>query len=125
MKPGAVSVSRPEGRGKDGAGLGLAGYCDYCDRDMGDGPDACLGLIPGVSHACCGHGVVEDAYVVLGGPENVDADCETYRNLTLRGTVANAFFALIKCGEIAEPKTLEGASGMLSSHPTEAPDEPS
>lgn len=26
-------------------------------------PDPCLGNLPGVSNACCGHGVPEDAYI--------------------------------------------------------------
>lgn len=29
-----------------------------------DGPDPCLGVLPGVSSACCGHGV-EEPYVVM------------------------------------------------------------
>lgn len=29
------------------------------------GHDACISDLPGVNNACCGHGVVEDAYVVL------------------------------------------------------------
>jgi hypothetical protein len=30
------------------------------------GPDPCLGYLPGVAHACCGHGEVGRAYVVFG-----------------------------------------------------------
>lgn len=26
-------------------------------------PDPCLGVLPGVDNACCGHGVREDAYI--------------------------------------------------------------
>jgi hypothetical protein len=26
-------------------------------------PDPCLGILPGVAHACCGHGVTRAAYV--------------------------------------------------------------
>lgn len=26
-------------------------------------PDPCLGVLPGVDNACCGHGVPEDAYI--------------------------------------------------------------
>lgn len=60
-------------------GLGQAGYCPSCERHCPEGPDPCLGLIPGVAHACCGHGNATKAYVVIGGPEGVDADCETFR----------------------------------------------
>lgn len=31
--------------------------CDYCGLPCGDGPDPCLGELPGVISACCGHGV--------------------------------------------------------------------
>jgi hypothetical protein len=82
---------------------GQAGYCGKCEKHMPDGPDACLGLIPGVSHACCGHGCDDRAYVVLGGPENVDADCETFRHVVLYGYAALAFFDLIAHGELNEP----------------------
>ena len=30
-----------------------------------DGHDACLGSLPGVRHACCGHGFLNDAYAVF------------------------------------------------------------
>ena len=40
--------------------------CDECDRDIKNGePDPCIGgYIPGVAHACCGHGNVHAAYCV-------------------------------------------------------------
>ena len=28
-----------------------------------DAPDACLGMLPGIDNACCGHGMRENAYV--------------------------------------------------------------
>jgi hypothetical protein len=31
------------------------------------GPDGCLGYLPGVDFACCGHGIPEDEYVKAGG----------------------------------------------------------
>lgn len=52
--------------GHELAASGRAGYCKACERHMPDGPDACLGYLAGVSHACCGHGTA-DAYVVIGG----------------------------------------------------------
>jgi hypothetical protein len=30
-----------------------------------DGYDHCLGYLPGVAHACCGHGVVGREYVII------------------------------------------------------------
>jgi len=26
-------------------------------------PDACIGTLPGVDNACCGHGIISDAYI--------------------------------------------------------------
>jgi hypothetical protein len=28
-------------------------------------PDPCLGVLPGVSYACCGHGVAEKTYIAF------------------------------------------------------------
>lgn len=40
--------------------------CGYCDRpETVEGHDACLGTLPGVLNACCGHGVDRDAYVQM------------------------------------------------------------
>lgn len=94
--------------------LGQAGYCEACGVSMGDGPDACLGLLPGVSHACCGHGVEQAAYVTFGG--DPDEDCEGRDNwLTLRADAATAFFALL---DRAERPTAR-ADGSLSDAPSE------
>lgn len=39
--------------------------CGACSAPLVRGtPDPCLGYIPGVAHACCGHGDVYAAYVV-------------------------------------------------------------
>lgn len=48
--------------------LGQAGYCLRCHRVMPDGPDICIGELPGVAFACCGHGVTRRAYVAFGEP---------------------------------------------------------
>lgn len=69
---------------RPGAGSGRAGECTQCGVWVADGPDACLGLLPGVTNACCGHGDSGQAYVQLGG------------ELTIRGRDATAFFALIR-----------------------------
>ena len=38
--------------------------CGHCGRhNTPDGHDGCLGHIPGVVNACCGHGNVDEAYV--------------------------------------------------------------
>lgn len=38
--------------------------CAHCDRpNTPAGHDGCMGTLPGVMNACCGHGVVADAYV--------------------------------------------------------------
>ena len=37
--------------------------CGKCGRDALGGIDVCLGLLPGVSNACCGHGARGESYV--------------------------------------------------------------
>ena len=38
--------------------------CGHCHRaDRADGHDACIGELPGVMNACCGHGQLDEAYV--------------------------------------------------------------
>ena len=38
--------------------------CGKCSRHpTQEGHDACLGTLPGVSNACCGHSVDADAYI--------------------------------------------------------------
>jgi hypothetical protein len=38
--------------------------CGHCGRpNRADGHDACLGELPGVLNACCGHGVAAEAFV--------------------------------------------------------------
>lgn len=38
--------------------------CRYCKRfNTVEDHDACLGTLPGVMNACCGHGCVDEAYV--------------------------------------------------------------
>lgn len=36
------------------------------------GPDPCLGWLPNVEHACCGHGDVSQAYVILESDARYD-----------------------------------------------------
>ena len=38
--------------------------CGHCGRHATpEGHDACLGTLPGIMNACCGHGQTQDAYV--------------------------------------------------------------
>ncbi len=40
--------------------------CGYCHKyRTSEGHDACLGTLPGVQNACCGHGQIDDAYVQM------------------------------------------------------------
>lgn len=79
-------------RGED-TSRGEAGYCPRCKRSMPTGPDACLGVLPGVSHACCGHGVTSRAYVVLGGLPDQHADTIVFPEI-LRGKLALRYFGM-------------------------------
>lgn len=39
-------------------------YCGHCGRSPTiEGHDGCLGTIPGIKNACCGHGITDQAYV--------------------------------------------------------------
>ena len=58
---------------------GLVRPCAACGRVFENKPDPCLGDLPGVEHACCGHGVPGKAYlrfsngVVVRGFDTVEA----------------------------------------------------
>lgn len=40
--------------------------CGHCGRhDTPEGHDACLGTLPGVINACCGHGDHAEAYIMF------------------------------------------------------------
>jgi hypothetical protein len=79
----------------------LCGQCAVEESAPGSeneygGRDPCLpGLIPGVSHACCGHGVIERAYVTLGGKPDQDIRTIEGGVVTLRGVKALIFFGLV------------------------------
>ena len=40
-------------------------FCSACGLEFAKGyrPDPCLGYLPDVAHACCGHGTIKNAYV--------------------------------------------------------------
>jgi len=37
--------------------------CGTCGKPQQGDHDPCLGLLPGVRNACCGHGTREDSYI--------------------------------------------------------------
>jgi len=40
--------------------------CGHCGKENSkEGHDGCLGTLPGVMNACCGHGVIDEAYIQL------------------------------------------------------------
>jgi len=39
--------------------------CPHCRVSTVEEHDPCLGLLPGVKAACCGHGCREDAYIIF------------------------------------------------------------
>ena len=46
--------------------------CGRCGEERTlKGHDACLGALPGVMNACCGHGEVSEAYVQMPNGETV------------------------------------------------------
>lgn len=56
-------------------------------------PDPCLGELPGVANACCGHGVEEGCYVqFVHPPDRTMAEVE--RDFVLRGESAAAWMRL-------------------------------
>ncbi len=50
-----------------------ARFCDRCNWRLPErGPDPCLGHLPDVLYACCGHGI-DDPYVVIA-PDGMTQD---------------------------------------------------
>ena len=46
--------------------------CGYCGRGRtATGHDGCLGTLPGVRNACCGHGIMDEAYIQLSSGTRV------------------------------------------------------
>lgn len=39
--------------------------CPHCGKSTTAENDPCLGMLPGVVAACCGHGCREDAYILF------------------------------------------------------------
>ena len=46
--------------------VGSVRPCGHChEYRTAEGHDACLGILPGVQNACCGHGQITEAYVQM------------------------------------------------------------
>lgn len=68
--------------------------CGHCGlQDTPEGHDGCLGTLPGVMNACCGHGDPEVAYVQFS-----PGDC-------LRGREAREWIDRQTAGETAERRS--------------------
>jgi hypothetical protein len=65
---------------------------------MDAGPDKCLGRLPHVAEACCGHGVVDAAYVVLEEAVWPVALPGEEAPLNLRGARALQYFRRVGVG---------------------------
>ena len=49
--------------------------CGHCNQhNTPEGHDGCLGTVPGVMNACCGHGVTAEAYVMFDNGEIYQAE---------------------------------------------------
>jgi len=71
--------------------LGTPRPCPSCHQAApAADPDPCLGWLPGVRNACCGHGVTEDAHLS-------DAYVQFLNGRTLRGEEAHAYFVAQGC----------------------------
>jgi hypothetical protein len=50
--------------------------CGHCgEMATKEGHDACLGTLPGVRNACCGHGKIKDAYVQFDDERWIGGTC--------------------------------------------------
>jgi hypothetical protein len=103
--------------------------CRACDRSVVEGePDPCLGLIPGVSHACCGHGDVRLAYVVIGGEPDEPAaawlpDARRWRARRPAYFEARAPGRAVESQVVADdPFTYSGARFTVDGHTIEVTD---
>lgn len=49
--------------------------CTKCGlKASQDDPDPCLGMLPGVKYACCGHGIPGQDYVVLNNGNRISLE---------------------------------------------------
>lgn len=74
--------------------------CGHCGRETTSaGHDGCLGELPGVKNACCGHGVVADAYVQFDNDE-ILSGAEAVKFFERNAAV---FAYLQRCAKAAKP----------------------
>lgn len=63
----------------------VARVCVACGADQPKYygiPDPCLGMLPGVNNACCGHGCKTNAYVQMSDGNPVTGEgCTVYRGI--------------------------------------------
>ena len=58
--------------------------CGYCKLPRTDeGHDGCLGTLPGIMNACCGHGNIEEAYIQYWDKNIISGSDAVYRILQL------------------------------------------
>lgn len=49
--------------------------CGHCGlSNTAEGHDGCLGTLPGVMNACCGHGSIDNVYVQYWNGESIHGD---------------------------------------------------
>lgn len=62
---------------------GMAENPDHPTFPRGGKPDPCLGVLPGVIHACCGHGELWRAYLVIANatPGTIVSSLKKYKRL--------------------------------------------
>ncbi len=49
--------------------------CGHCGlNNTSEGHDGCLGILPGITNACCGHGDVNEAYIQFSNYECIRGD---------------------------------------------------
>ncbi len=56
--------------------------CGHCEKKITEeGHDVCIGVLPGVMNACCGHGIIVDAYVQFDKTKSISGrDAIAYIN---------------------------------------------
>ncbi len=65
--------------------------CGHCNKiATPEGHDACLGKLPLVSNACCGHGVISESYI------------QFFNFLCIRGFVAMKILSIFKCLSVVD-----------------------
>lgn len=75
----------------DLAGSGQFGICAKCKKGpTKEGHDGCLGTLPGVMNACCGHGNDRQAYIQYWNGNRIAGDEATTEQARLIRETINA-----------------------------------